>query len=372
MDNDSISIVCQYCDNITSLIGLDQWHASIQGKPVLFSDAKGKKRKVASEDPTPAKRQKLASGFVPAMNELDILCITNRLQQKYLSQFSASIRPYLEKHYELDHEWWDSVKQFKGLLSGSFLLHFLHGEPERAADVDFFFQQPLVRAANEDFFFQPFDDPSDIASGKGPFSWLTRHGYTMKYHVESYAHTYESYQYVKMVHGKQHAVNIVFTGPRSPSESIDLFDFDFLKNTYDGATLTVADMQSVWTKTSLYTPSPDDAALPSRKSDATRFARCVKYIDRGYIIPNFQLPTKVDHEIHILQRSIVSRTNTIHYHRKMEWILAYNQKPENAHRRIPIQVVLYSLSGHETATPDDLVRMTLGQSIHMFNVCTMF
>jgi hypothetical protein len=337
IDSDSITIILEYCDTIVSIIGLTQWDKTFEidtSESRANFEIDGPDRKDfdirALPDGTerrPCKRTKRNPLTYEQRIKLPI-----PLSDAILAQFAKRTRSYLQHHYGLDDKWWSILSNRGGYLSGSFLFHFLHGVPERANDLDFYFLQ--TKSSNVATLW---DD------------WLDKNSYKIYNRDDGDDGEYTNIVMSAKYKCGEKVINIIIVDTLTVVEHILGFDFSFLMNTYDGQTLFISDTQAVLTKTSnyhsnagtyRYTKSAVDQLLPTFEpevKEAARFCRCVKYIEQGCMIPNFQLPTHVINRVRIHERNI-SLLHHTHYKKMMlQWICAYNDRSENANRKIVVQ-----------------------------------
>jgi hypothetical protein len=347
MNRDCLSIIRQYCDDITTVVGLIEFYTRTTYVSV---DANIEKR--------PRKRRKqIIDTFHPNDSNDRLQTQNHRYNEEICKQFAGYLKPYLRQHYDLDDEWWSIVTNHKGYLSGSFLLHFLHGEPERAGDLDFFFLDSQFRHINES---NP-DAYSYRDHGTTQFirTWADKHGYQARGGGEEllYAHAAYSNKYWK----NRHCINIVAVNAPTLIEYICLFDLAFLSNMYDGQSLTIMHLEDVLTKSSDYKRQLHGC---EKVYEAHRFLRCVKYMQHGYTIRNFCLPTVVIHLVDIKGSSVVSHNNNNLQKRMLQWIYKYNQCLENAHRKIVVRLQIHAANN---VSADDLFTSLAGMQKFVYD-----
>jgi hypothetical protein len=384
MDYDSLCIVCEYCDSLTALMGIHEWARDTRYSPESIR-ARLQRRRAAKIDinTRPTKRQRhentadqdeakavpdetidsiqpdwdldvrremdpdsdedYTSWFSFSKAKLFRLWDPLDICYKKLPQFANLLRPYLLQTYGLDDEWWTILSSLGASLSGSFLFHFLHGEPEKAADVDIF----MTDKHCEDHRAQ-MD------------RWLRLNGYTRKSDSEddddTYAGVWRSFKCCrKDPSGAIRVINFVVIRGKDNhtvyNYIVSTFDFDFLKIEYDGNKIFAKDLRAVAYKTSEYFDteairykSPEYHIRRTKNYQRVlRLSRCMQYINHGCTVTNFKFPSVVNVPITVHPDGIHACHTYPRFKQLLQYITAHNEKPEHRYHKIELRLKLEDL-----------------------------
>jgi hypothetical protein len=169
-------------------------------------------------------------------------------------------------------------------LSGSFILQSINNEPWQANDLDLYYSLNNLNTT----YWSSMDNYLWEMCGREDHKYIKGHSYMQEAHdCHSLFHSIHSYRV-----NPETAVQCIRL--ESQFQNLDEFittkyDWDFLKNTFDGQSVTLHRIQSLLHRTSVYHVNSDQGKL-------CHIQRILKYQRRGYIALNYNVRSFVVHE----------------------------------------------------------------------------